>query len=188
MPNYRRASVPGGVYFLTLVTYRRIPIFRDPANVISLRRALSQVRREQPFDVVAAVVLPDHMHFLWALPRGDAGFSSRVGRMKILFTRSFARRPDPAEESRRRHRERAVWQRRFWERSVIDERELEAYLDYIHHNPVKHGYVSCPHLWPASSFGKWVAHGHYPEDWGCVCGGRTPPIPGLERLDRLVGE
>src|SRR3954452_6264440 len=79
VPNYRRAYVPGGTVFLTVVTYRRRPTLAGPAAVSRLRRALRQVMRETPFSVPAAVVLPDHAHFLWALPRGNADYSRRVG-------------------------------------------------------------------------------------------------------------
>ena len=92
MPNYRRAYVPGGTVFLTVVTDRRAPILHGTDNVARLRRALAQVMREAPFRILAAVVLPDHAHFLWSLPRGDADYSRRVGRMKVLFTRSLSGR------------------------------------------------------------------------------------------------
>lgn len=74
--------------------------------------------------------------------------------------------------SKKRHRRRGVWQRKFWEHTIEDENDYEAHFDYIHWNPVKHGYVKCPTHWPHSSFHKWVAKGVYPENWGC--GERTP--------------
>ncbi len=77
LPNDRRAYVPGGIVFLTIVTYRRTPILDGPDNVARLRRALGQVMREAPFRIPAAVVLPHHAHFLWSLPRGDADYPRR---------------------------------------------------------------------------------------------------------------
>ena len=74
--------------------------------------------------------------------------------------------------SETKHRESDVWQRRFWEHTVKDEEELSAYLDYIHYNPVKHRWASCPHAWKASSFRQWVARGLYDVSWGCCCQGR----------------
>jgi putative transposase len=180
VPNDRRAYVPGGTVVLTVVTYRRRPTLAGPAAVARLRRALRQVMREAPFAVPAAVVLPDHAHFLWALPRGDADDSRRVGRMNLLFTRAL-RGPGSARraptDSRRRHRESDVWHRRFWGHTIADEDDFERHVDYIHDNPVKHGLVTCPHLWPFSSFGRWVAAGHYPAGWGCCCGARRPAVP-----------
>jgi len=79
MPNYRRAYTPGGAIFLTLVTFDRSPIFAEPENVKRLRHAAAIVKREMPFDITAAVVLPDHLHFLVTLPPGDSHYSKRVG-------------------------------------------------------------------------------------------------------------
>ena len=191
MPNYRRAYVPGGTVFLTIVTYRREPLLEGQENMGLLRRALRQVVREAPFRVPAAVVLPDHVHFLWCLPRGDADYSRRVGRMKVLFTRSLRGAGAPVtgvSQSRLTHRESDVWNRRFWEHTIEDEGDFERHLDYIHYNPVKHGLVSCPHLWPFSSFLRWARAGLYPEEWGCCCEGRRPVPPGLIRLDGVAGE
>lgn len=58
------------------------------------------------------------------------------------------------------------WQRRFWEHTIEDADEFDAYFDYVHWNPVKHGYVSRPADWPNSSFHRWVTHGVYDPDWG----------------------
>jgi len=89
MPDYRRAYTRGGAIFLTLVTFNRRPIFAEPDNVKRLRRAAATVKAEMPSDITAAVVLPDHIHFVWTLPQGDDNYSKRVGRLKVLFTRSL---------------------------------------------------------------------------------------------------
>lgn len=191
MPVYRRAYTPGGTLFLTLVTHRRLPIFAEAENVARLRTALQQVMQEQPFEISAAVVLPDHLHFLWSLPRGDTNYSRRIGRLKVLFTRSLASHGAPQDDlsaSRRKHRERNVWQRRFWEHTIQSEDDFSKHLDYIHYNPVKHAWVACPHLWPYSSFRHWVGHGAYPEDWGCCCDGKDSSLPPMANLENTSGE
>ena len=68
MSNYRRFFVPGGTYFFTIVTHQRRPLFADPNHIERLRQAVQTVRADDPFDIVAAVVLPDHLHFIWSLP------------------------------------------------------------------------------------------------------------------------
>jgi REP element-mobilizing transposase RayT len=88
MPEYRRSHALGGTFFLTLVTYRRAPLFSEPENVSRLRAAIVKTRTEKPFEITGAAVLPDHIHFLWTLPPGDSDYSQRVSRLKILFTRS----------------------------------------------------------------------------------------------------
>jgi putative transposase len=191
MPNYRRAYIPGGMLFLTIITYRRMPIFGAPENVALLPRVIQRVKQEQPFDFPAAVILPDHVHFLWSLPRGDTSYSRRIGAMKVLFTRVPRGRgalPIDVCASRRKHRESDVWHRRFWEHTIEGEDDFERHLNYIHHNPVKHALAACPHLWPYSSFRRWVRNGLYPEDWGCCCGGRLPILPDMAHLDGVTGE
>jgi putative transposase len=115
MPDYRRAFVPGGTFFFTLCTYRRKPLFRLPANVERLRDAVKTVKAQWPFEIIAAVILPDHLHWIWALPEEDGDFSRRIARIKLLFTKSLGREEtDPLlNPSRWRHREGEVWQRRF---------------------------------------------------------------------------
>ncbi len=169
MPDYRRWFAPGGTYFFTLIAENRAPIFRDPAGRSFLGEAMRAVRRERPFSTLAIVLLPDHIHCLWTLPSGDTDYSDRWKSIKSRFTENWlaagggeaGRSP-----SRLAKGERGVWQRRFWERSVRDEEELDRCCDYIHFNPVKHGHASRPGDWPWSSFRRFVRAGHYPADWG----------------------
>jgi putative transposase len=156
-----------------------------------LRTAVAKIKAEKPFEIVAAVVLSDHLHFIWQLPPDDFNYSQRVSRLKVLFTRSLRGKSalkQPVSVSRRKHRESDVWQRRFWEHAIRDEADLQQHLDYIHYNPVKHGLVSCPHLWEYSSFTKWVRQGRYPQDWGCVCGGREFKSFDFSEISGRVGE
>jgi putative transposase len=194
MPEYRRAYRPGGTFFFTIVTQERRPLFRDPANVERLRAAIREVRRDWPFDPVAGVVLLDHLHFIWTLPPDDSDYSKRIGRIKVLFTRSLAGTEWEnlglaRGDSRRRHAESDVWQRRFWEHVIRDERDYENHFNYLHYNPVKHELCTCPHLWEASSFAHWVQRDVYEPDWCCCCSHGGPiRLPYPEELDQTVGE
>ena len=103
------------------------------------------------------VVLPDHLHCVWSLPRGDADFPTRWKRIKCDFTVRFLgdgneANDNPVSPRRRARGERGVWQRRFWEHVVRDEEELESFCDYVHYNPLKHGYSTSPGDWPWSTF------------------------------------
>lgn len=89
MPQYRRAYTPGGTVFLTFVTYNRTSIFANSQNIAYLKSAVATVRSEIPFEITAAVILPDYLHFLWTLPANDGDYSKRVGRLKVLFTQSL---------------------------------------------------------------------------------------------------
>jgi putative transposase len=191
MSDYRRYFVAGGTYFFTLVTYNRRPIFAAPDRIEFFRESVRIVKAEMPFDIHAAVVLHDHVHFIWSLPPGDAAYSTRIGRIKIEFTRRLrgaSNLPTAVSASRRKHRESDVWQRRFWEHTIQNENEFDALFDYIHYNPVKHGYVSCPHLWNSSSFSHWVAKKICDIRWGCNCEDRQYPSPNFSKIQEFTGE
>jgi putative transposase len=191
MPEYRRPNLPGAMFFLTIVTHDQTPFFDNDLNVNRLRSALRTVKHEMPLDIMAAVILPDHMHFIWQLPDDDDRLSARVGKMKILFTqavRGTGNLPEDVSLSRLKHRESDVWQRRFIDHKIRDDEDFSNHLNYVHYNPVKHGLVSCPHLWPYSSFRQWVRKGVYTEDWCCTCGGRDVKAPEFGDIPGSIGE
>ena len=163
---YRRVFIPGASYFFTFVTYRRVALFSDPVEIERYRRAVQKVQDERPFTLEAEVILPDHIHTLWTLPEGDADYPTRVRLIKAAFTRTNVRRGIDSSESRFAKGEQAVWQRRFWEHTIRDERDFQAHLDYIHINPVKHGLAAAAHDWPYSTFHEWLERGVYDASWG----------------------
>ena len=167
--NYRRWRVEGGTYAFTLATFGRRPILTSPEGLAALRHGCRVVRKRWPFQVLAVVVLPDHLHAMWELPRGDANYSLRWKRLKEEFTRKYLAdggRERSRSDSRTAQGERAVWQRRFWEHLVRDEDDYQNCLDYIHYNPVKHGVSDRPMSYRWSSFRQFVKHGEYERDWG----------------------
>jgi len=60
----------------------------------------------------------------------------------------------------------SLWQRRFWDHIVKDQEDFNRHLDYIHYNPVKHGYVVRPIDYSFSSFPEYVERGVYGPGWG----------------------
>ncbi len=178
MPDYRRWYVPGGTYFFTLVTFDRLAFLTSDQARSLLREAIDEVREEMPLQVVAWVLLPDHLHTVWTLPAGDSRYSERWKRIKGEFSKSYLAsggEEGTRNRSRRRRREAAVWQRHFWEHTVEDEDDLFGCVDYVHWNPVKHGLVRRVRDWPWSTFHRFVKAGHYTTDWGSV-----DPCPGYD--------
>ena|SRR2546427_3051860 len=164
---YRRAWTPGGTYFFTVVTFERCELLCRSENVTLLREAFRVVQRSHPFDIDAFVLLPDHLHCIWTLPVNDHDFATRWMLIKSYFTRRCATVLKTASSSsRQRKREQNLWQRRYWEHQIRDERDFERHCDDIHYNPVKHGYVRRPVDWQYSTFHRYVRLGVYPLDWG----------------------
>jgi putative transposase len=168
MSRYRRATTPGATYFFTVVTYRRRRFLCDADVRIALREAISQVRSRFPFRIDAWVLLPDHLHAIWTLPPDDARFALRWQQIKRLVTLRCGERLHQTawmNESRTRHRESTLWQRRYWEHQIRNDLDFERHMDYLHYNPVKHGLVKQVNDWPYSSFHRYVEAGVYPPDW-----------------------
>ena len=164
MPDYRRAWHPGGTYFFTVNALQRPGNALLTRHIEPLRDAVREVRQRHPFTIHGWVVLPEHMHCVIELPPGDANFATRWRLIKSSFSKRL-----PAVEHRSTVRqargERGLWQRRYWEHLIRDERDFAAHMDYLHFNPVKHGHVSCVADWPYSTFHRLVAAGVYPQDW-----------------------
>jgi putative transposase len=136
-----------------------------------LREVVKEVRQRHPFEIDAWVLLPDHLHCLWTLPAGDEDFSKRWGLIKAGFSRKakeILHRQELMTDSKERHRENTIWQRRFWEHQIRDDRDFERHCHYIHYNPVKHGLVNMVRDWPFSTFHRYVLKGFYSADWGAA--------------------
>jgi putative transposase len=162
MVRYRRNFVAGGTYFFTVTLADRSSTALVE-HIDALRAAVRTTKAAHPFTIDAVVVLPDHLHIVMTLPAGDANFSSRLSLIKRRFTSAVALSGAPVP--RHHNGEHAVWQRRFWEHTIRDERDFERHVDYIHFNPVKHGFVARVRDWPHSSFHDYVRRGMLPEDW-----------------------
>jgi putative transposase len=158
MSNYRRFRVAGGTYFFTvnLLERRRDLLVR---HIDALRAAVRATKQDRPFHIDAWVVLPDHMHTIWTLPEGDEDFSNKWKSIKTRFSQTLPR-TERRSAVRVRKGERGIWQRRFWEHVIRDERDA-THFDYIHFNPVKHGWADKVVDWPFSSFHRYLRSGIY---------------------------
>jgi putative transposase len=164
MPNYRRAWVPGGTYFFTINLLQRNHNDLLIRNIDLLRNVIQRVRRSHPFVIHGWVVLPDHMHCVISLPGGDANFEVRLRLIKSLFSKEIPK-TEWLSDTRFKRGERGIWQRRYWEHLIRDEKDFSAHMDYVHINPLKHGLVRKVIDWPYSTFHRLVEEGIYSSDW-----------------------
>ncbi len=163
MSRYRRSQTPGATYFFTVALADR----RSSAlveHVDHLRDVYRKVGARLPFQTLAICILPDHLHALWQLPPEDGNFSTRWSQIKSGFSRGLD--AGPRSRSKLIHRDKGIWQRRFWEHQIRDDQDFERHVDYIHYNPLKHGLASRVVDWPHSSFHRYVRQGLLPADWG----------------------
>lgn len=161
---YRRANAAGGTFFFTVVlAERKSALLVERVDL--LREAVAEVKSRHPFGIVAMAVLPDHVHAIWRLPPGDMDYPTRWSLIKATFSRGLPRH-EAILPSRAAKRERGIWQRRYWEHQIRDDLDLQAHVDYIHHNPVKHGHATRASDWPFSSIHRYIRLGLVDESWG----------------------
>ncbi len=169
MSNYRRVYIKGSTVFITQVTFNRAPLFNDPGAREILRNVWRDTSKKFSFTTDAICLLPDHLHTLITLPEDEDNYSIRIREIKRRFTNYYLVRYGETagrNPSRQAKQESTIWQRRFWEHTIRDERDFENHFHYIHFNPVKHGLVEEVSDWKWSSFHRFLREGIYERDWG----------------------
>ncbi len=164
MRTYLRNRVPGGTYFFTVNLAERKGNTLLIDHMDALRHAVRATRAARPFEIIAMVVLPEHLHAIWRLPEGDDDYSTRWRLLKGRFSHAVCG-DERRSPSRIRKSERGIWQRRYWEHTIRDEHDLRMHIDHTHYNPVRHGLCDTPLHWPHSTFHRYARKGWLPEDW-----------------------
>ncbi len=154
MTNLRRYWHPGQLYFLTHVTYDRIPMLTEHADLLNASIEIQCTK--SPFEIVAWVFLPDHWHLIIDPMSNDV--SLLMQRIKLSFSTRL-RKIHHTDSGR-------IWQNRFWDHILRDQNDINRHIDYIHYNPVKHRYVSDAFDWSHSSLHEYFTRGLYQRDWG----------------------
>ena len=154
---YRRAYVCGAIYFFTVNLRDRTSNLLIE-EIDTLRGSFQKVKQNHPYKINAAVILPNHLHMIMTLPTSNSNYLQRLNLIKGEFSKQIM----PIEAinpSRKSKKERGVWQRRFWEHLIRDEQDYIHHVNYIHYNPVKHGYVTHAIDWPYSSLHQFIKSG-----------------------------
>lgn len=166
MPNYKRLFLEGYNYFLTVITYQRNPILID--NIDLLRKSFQESKKRYHYNIDAIVILPDHFHTILT-PKNPTDYPLIIRAIKQYFSKHC----NPKyyqhlvqSHSRETKDYKPIWQKRFFEHTIRNERDYQLRLDYIHYNPVKHNHVLKTSDWEHSSFSRFVKEGVYDKDWG----------------------
>ena len=149
MPNFRRYYIPNAIVFITAVTHRRQPYLAHEDDLALFWQTLRRVQTLHPFHLLAYVTLPEHFHWLLWVQDKNGDFSKVLQSVKRNYALNYKRAHEITAPLK-------LWQARFWDHVIRDERDLERHVDYIHYNPVKHGYVQRPEDWAQSTYGHWL--------------------------------
>lgn len=165
MPNYRRIFIPNSYVFLTIITHNRQPILIK--NIDLSREAFRNVRNFYAFEIVACVILPEHLHII-LYPKNINEYPKIVSAIKHYFSLNLDIKVSNLTESKIKKRERGIWHRRYLENTIINENDLNRHIDYIHYNPVKHGLIASVKDWQYSTFHKFVDKNMYDLHWTSI--------------------
>ena len=154
MAKYKRIFIDGYSYYLTLVTHQRNPILIE--NIELLRESFRISKQNYLFDIDAIVVLPDHMHMIIS-PKYAESYPHIVRTIKQHFSKNcppLYYKHLYQSWSRDKKGYLPVWQKRYYEHTIRNEKDMLEKIQYMYHNPVKHGYIDTPEQWAYSSFFK----------------------------------
>jgi putative transposase len=138
MSKLRRYYSEGNVYFITAVTYQRIPVLVE--NIDLFWQTIDELRQEYDFKIVAWVILPDHFHMI--INPFHNNLSDLMKIIKLIFSAKY--------RSLLKINKGRIRQYRFWDHVIRNNDDMNRHLDYIHYNPVKHHFVSNPFEYPHS--------------------------------------
>ena len=154
MSNYKRIYLEGYSYYLTIVTQNRQPILIE--NIELLRESFRRSKKRYDYNIDAIVILPDHIHMI-ITPKIPNEYSKIITYIKRDFLyqlssnlKEEAKTNLTASTYNRQHS--GIWQRRFYEHTIRDEKDFLKIFEYMKINPIKHGLVEKINDWEYSSF------------------------------------
>ena len=161
--NYKRVFVPNSYVHLIVVAYNRKDIFVK--NIELLRVSFKNAKQHYNFDIIAICVLPNHIHMILN-PDNIKKYPKIITSIKYYFSKNYDVGVETPTYGYVNKGEKGVFQRRYFEHTIYSQEELNKHINYIHYNPVKHGYVKTVKDWKYSSFHKFVQDKLYDKNWG----------------------
>ena len=149
--------------FITFVTYKRKEILIP--NIDILRNSFKYAKDKYSFEIIAISVLKEHCHMI-IFANNSNDIPQIIRTIKFNFSVNISEEyicTDLSKSAIKRG-EKGIWQRRYYDHIIRNEKDLQKHIDYIHYNSVKH-YNITPKDWKYSSFNKFVNNGYYEKDW-----------------------
>lgn len=140
-----RHSELGAWYAITTVSHGRLPLFTQPALSAAVIAEIGQAADAGWLQSYAWVLMPDHVHWLFVLRRGD--LSGCVQAFKSRAAHAV---------NRLQGRHGPVWQPGFYDHRLRDDDDLHAQARYIVANPLRSGLVARIEDYPYWHY-PWIA-------------------------------
>jgi putative transposase len=145
MGNYKRLFLAGHSYYITIVTHRREAILVD--NIALLRESFQESKYYYKYNIDAIVILPDHIHMI-ITPENANEYPKIIHAIKYNFSKRYHPNEHIIQSSSRYKRQmRSIWQKRYYEHTIRNEKDYLRCLEYIQNNPIKHNYIENGEAW-----------------------------------------
>lgn len=126
-----RTSIPGQVYLVTFTTYQRHPLFQSHEHATCLARCLHGLVLWQHTELIAWVLMPDHIHLLIRLSAKDS-LQAVIQKLKSNTAREIKSFDFEIGQ---------VWATAFHDRALRKDEDMRLIARYIVLNPVRAGLV-----------------------------------------------
>jgi len=143
MAKYKRLFLDGHSYYITMVTHKRQPLLVD--NIELLREGFCESKKYYTYVIDAIVIMPDHIHMI-ITPKHAMDYPKIIKAIKYNFSRHFNREEEQSY-SRYKRRLKPIWQKRYYEHTIRNEKDYVRCLEYMRDNPLKHGYITNGEVW-----------------------------------------
>jgi REP element-mobilizing transposase RayT len=153
MPRQPRSYEPGAIYHLTAHGVDERPIFRDDEDRQCFVIRLTRLVKERRWRFFAICLMDTHYHLV--LTTRDGTISPGMRELNGGHSRVF---------NARHNRRGALFESRYRERLVRDDRHLLKTIRYVAMNPVRAGMVSRPEDWPWSTYAQLIGRS---APWSC---------------------
>jgi putative transposase len=131
MGSLKRLNLENYLSFITTKTINNYPFFTNPINAEIVVSTIYFGRKNNWFDLLAFVVMPDHLHLIIASKQKNISQS-------MHSIKSFSSK----EINKINKRNGQVWQPSFRDFTIYTNELLFEKITYIHDNPVRKGLVS----------------------------------------------
>jgi len=151
-------------HFLTCTVLEWLPVFTRTETVDILLNSW-RFQREQGLKLYGYVIRENHLHFIAQAQRLDkciSSFKSWTARQIIDHleekgVKHILERLQFAKRAHKHDRQYQFWQEGSHAELILNEDMMREKLAYIHHNPVKRGYVEKAEHWRYSSAPNYFA-------------------------------
>ena len=134
------------IYMITAATYNKLPLFKSEINKSFLLNIIINKFSLNKWKIDAYVILDNHYHLLVQSPEDSISLSKIINDIHKFSALEINRQEQTLG--------RKVWWN-YWDSIITYEKSYYSRINYIHFNPVKHGYTNDPLTYAFSSYGEF---------------------------------